>query len=77
MGIDPNFDMQYITHIETKQRKERIMKNLEAKVVKALVKNGFNENDAVAMVENNLNDALKIRPEAKPAKLAEVIVCIM
>ncbi|ANS06164.1 hypothetical protein BI032_gp016 [Citrobacter phage vB_CfrM_CfP1] len=69
--------MQYITHIETKQRKERIMKNLEAKVVKALVKNGFNENDAVAMVENNLNDALKIRPEAKPAKLAEVIVCIM
>lgn len=69
--------MYYITHIETKQKKERIMKNLEAKVVKALVKNGFNENDAVTMVENNLNDALKIRPEAKPAKLAEVIVCIM
>ncbi|MFC4221872.1 hypothetical protein ECF2_0086 [Enterobacter phage EC-F2] len=53
------------------------MKNLEAKVVKVLVKNGFNENDAVAMVEKNLNDALKVRPEAKPAKLAEVIVCIM
>ncbi|WP_426770747.1 hypothetical protein [Enterobacter cloacae complex sp. 363J6] len=53
------------------------MKNLEAKVVKALVKNGFNENDAVVMVEKNLNDALKVRPEAKPAKLAEVIVCIM
>ncbi|UGV22838.1 hypothetical protein INVICTA_68 [Cronobacter phage vB_CsaM_Invicta] len=67
-----------ILHTSKRNRqKERIMKNLEAKVVKALVKNGFNENDAVAMVEKNLNDALKVRPEAKPAKLAEVIVCIM
>ncbi|AEX26496.1 hypothetical protein KP27_019 [Klebsiella phage KP27] len=53
------------------------MENLKTKVVKALVKNGFNEENAVVMVEKNLDDALKIRPEAKPAKLAEVIVCIM
>lgn len=55
------------------------MKNvtLNAKVIKALVKKGFNEDNAAVMVANNLESALLVRPEATPAKLAEVITCIM
>lgn len=53
------------------------MKNLADKVVNALVKKGYNAENAVSMVNNNLEAALLVRPEATPSKLAEVISCIM
>ncbi|EOC0702405.1 hypothetical protein ACIU3Q_005607 [Salmonella enterica subsp. enterica serovar Kokomlemle] len=50
--------------------------SLENKVVNILVKRGFNIDMATALVTQNLADAVKIRPEAKPGKLAEIVTCI-
>jgi hypothetical protein len=49
---------------------------LEKKVIAVLVKNGFNEANAVEMVKTNLDAALLMRPNASPAKLAEVVTYI-
>lgn len=50
--------------------------NLAEKVVNILVKRGFNIDMATALVTKNLADAVQIRPEAKPGKLAEIVTCI-
>ncbi|MLT78299.1 hypothetical protein DRT35_24620 [Salmonella enterica subsp. enterica] len=50
--------------------------SLENKVVNILVKRGFNIDTAKTMVEKNIAFAVKIRPEAKPGKLAEIVTCL-
>lgn len=52
------------------------MEKLKAKVVKILVKNGNNEADAVKLVDENIDDAMRVRSNPTPAKLAEIIICI-
>lgn len=52
------------------------MEALKAKVVKILVKRGANETEAIKLVNENIDDAMRVRKNATPAKLAEIIVCI-
>lgn len=46
--------------------------NVKNKVVNILVKRGFNIDMAESLVKKNIEDAVKIRPEAKPAQLADI-----
>ena len=46
---------------------------MKAKVLKVLVKRGFNAEFAANLIDKNLADAQKMFPEAKAAKLAEVV----
>ncbi|HBM0000056.1 TPA: hypothetical protein LT059_004642 [Salmonella enterica subsp. enterica serovar Kodjovi] len=50
--------------------------SLENKVVNILVKRGWNIDTAKTLVEKNIASAVKIRPEAKPGKLAEIVTCL-
>ncbi|EFT2540886.1 hypothetical protein K3X72_002473 [Salmonella enterica] len=50
--------------------------SLENKVVNILVKRGWNIDTAKTLVEKNIAFAVKIRPEAKPGKLAEIVTCL-
>lgn len=51
-------------------------KPIRDRVIAALVKKGSNEADATKIVDKNLNDALKVRPGATPAKLAEIVMIL-
>ncbi|HFW4796582.1 TPA: hypothetical protein ACIBS5_001922 [Salmonella enterica subsp. diarizonae serovar 60-67:z35:-] len=50
--------------------------NVAEKVAKILVKRGFNIDTATALVAKNLADALRMLPDAKPGKLAEIVTCL-
>ncbi|ECQ3321634.1 hypothetical protein GIZ89_23785 [Salmonella enterica] len=50
--------------------------SLEKKVVNILVKRGWNIDTAKTLVEKNIAFAVKIRPEATPGKLAEIVTCL-
>ncbi|EOV0283798.1 hypothetical protein ACOIP5_002734 [Salmonella enterica] len=50
--------------------------NVAEKVAKILVKRGFNIDTATALVAKNLADALKVRPDATPGRLAEIVTCL-
>lgn len=52
------------------------MDALKAKVVKILVNKGHNEQEAVKLVNENIDDAMRVRSNPTPAKLAEIIICI-
>lgn len=52
------------------------MEKLKAKVVKILVKYGNSEERAIKLVNENIEDALRVRENPTPAKLAEIIICI-
>lgn len=49
---------------------------MENKVLKVLVKRGFNAEFAVELISKNLADAQRMFPEAKAAKLAEAVSCL-
>lgn len=49
---------------------------MENKVLKILVKRGFNAEFADELINKNLADAQKMFPEAKASKLAEVVSCL-
>ncbi|QDH49042.1 hypothetical protein PHYNN_253 [Pantoea phage Phynn] len=51
-------------------------KPIRDRVIAYLVKKGSNEADATKTVDKNLNDALKVRPGATPAKLAEIVMVL-
>jgi len=46
---------------------------MKEKVLKLLVKRGNKQEDSQKMIDNNLQIALKMYPDAKPAKIAEVL----
>lgn len=46
---------------------------MKEKVIKLLVKWGYNSDSAVKMVEENLDIALKMYPESKPSFIADVV----
>lgn len=49
---------------------------MEKKVIALMVKRGFNEEMAAELVAKNLADAERMFPEAKAAKLADVVACL-
>lgn len=49
---------------------------MENKVIALMVKRGFNIETATNMVTKNLADAQRMFPEAKAAKLADVVACL-
>lgn len=49
---------------------------MENKVLKVLVKRGCNAEFASELINKNLKDAQRMFPEAKAAKLAEVVSCL-
>ena len=49
---------------------------MKDKVIKLLIKWGNNEQQAIKMVDDNLELALKMFPDAKPSKIAEVLIHI-
>ena len=51
---------------------EEYKMSLQNKVVNILVKRGFNIDMAESLVKKSIEDAVKIRPEAKPAVLADI-----
>lgn len=46
---------------------------MKAKVIKNLLKAGFNEESVNKMVESQFDYVTKTYPEAKPAKVADII----
>lgn len=49
---------------------------MKEKVLKVLVKRGFNQEFASELINKNLADAHKMFPDAKAAKLAEIVTCL-
>jgi hypothetical protein len=49
---------------------------MEKKVLKVLVRRGFNAEFAAELINKNLMDAKRMFPEAKASKLAEVVSCL-
>lgn len=49
---------------------------MKEKVLKILVKRGCNAEHAAELINKNLADAQKMFPEAKAAKLADVVICL-
>lgn len=49
---------------------------MESKIIALLIKRGWNEKSAQNMVADNIKCAISMFPEAKAAKLAEVIICL-
>ena len=45
-------------------------------VIERLIKLGSNKETAISLVENNFDDAIRIRPEGTVSKIAEVVFCI-
>lgn len=52
------------------------MNALKAKVVKILVNKGHNEQEAVSLVDKHIEDALRVRNNPTPARIADIIICI-
>lgn len=52
------------------------MDALKAKVVKILVNKGHNEQEAVSLVDKHIEDALRVRNNPTPARIADIIICI-
>ena len=46
---------------------------MKAKVIKNLLKAGFNEKSVNSMVEAHFEYVVKTYPEAKPAKVADIV----
>ncbi len=49
---------------------------MKDKVIKLLIKRGNNEQESIKIVEDKLETALKMFPDAKPSKIAEVLTYI-
>ncbi|QPI17917.1 hypothetical protein POP12_125 [Pectobacterium phage POP12] len=49
---------------------------MKSKVEKILVKRGNNVESVKKMIDENLELAMRMYPEAKAAKLAEILVCL-
>ncbi len=49
------------------------VKPMKAKVIKNLLKAGFNEKSLNAMVEAHFEYVVKTYPDAKPAKIADIV----
>ena len=49
---------------------------MKEKIIKRLIKHGSNKEDAIKMVNENYETAIKMFPDAKVAKIKEVITYI-
>lgn len=49
---------------------------MKDKVISLLIKRGWNPEDAARITERELPHALRMFPEARAAKLAEVVACL-
>ena len=64
----------YLPQQEAKQLLQtKETKAMKAKVIKNLLKAGFNEKSVNTMVEAHFDYVVKTYPEAKPAKVADII----